>query len=133
MTGPVLLTSLNKRNSESAFLALTEPKLSDLTKTRVLYHSGGNSGSGQSFISFYNVPVTRGSSGAESENNRLMFTLTELQGKVKIELRVCNIFDPQRNRLKLRAKTGTPKQIAEYLAQFLNSVTATYEPKLQSY
>lgn len=118
-----------------SFLDTLKPLLSDLTKTRRILHSG-NKDSSQSFLNFYNVPETRSCSGAEAENNRLSFSLTELQdsksGKVKIELRVCGILDRER-KLKFRAKSGTTEQVAEYLAQFLNSVTTTYEPSLQSY
>lgn len=73
--------------------------------------------------------------GAESENNRMMFSVTgfhptdptrpPMDLKVKVELHVSSIG----REYNLRAKTATPEKIAEYLAAHLNKVAAEVEPK----
>jgi hypothetical protein len=89
------------------------------------------------FVNFTNLPkgVGRAGGGAEAENNRMLFKIEGFgqdtphspppTGKVKIELRVSSL--PRE--YKLRGKTGTPAQIAKYLADFLNKVVKEVEPK----
>jgi hypothetical protein len=91
------------------------------------------------FVNFYNLPTGhgRGGGGAEAENNRMSFVIEGFGketphspppiGKVKIEMRVSAL--PREYRL--RGKTGTPAQVAKYLADFLNNVVKNVEPKLQ--
>lgn len=89
----------------------------------------------QLFVNFYNIPK-RGEARdrAELENNRMMFVVTGFgrgsdvpppSGKVRIEMSVSAL--PREYRL--RAKTGTPEQIASYLATFLNKVSANVPPR----
>lgn len=91
------------------------------------------------FVNFINLPTGhgRGGGGAEAENNRMSFFIEGFgketphspppTGKVKIEMRVSAL--PREYRL--RGKTGTPAQVAKYLADFLNNVVKSVEPKLQ--
>jgi hypothetical protein len=90
------------------------------------------------YVNFINLPKGVGGSGggAEAENNRMSFTIEGFgqetphspppTGKVKIEARVRALFPAQ---YKLRGKTGTPAQVAKYLADFLNKVVKEVEPK----
>jgi len=89
---------------------------------------------GQLFVNFYNIPKrTEPRDRAELENNRMMFTVTGFgrenappaSGKVKIEQSLSAL--PRACRL--RAKSGSPEQIARYLAEFLNEVSAKIPPK----
>ena len=89
------------------------------------------------FVNFINLPKGVGGAGgrAEAENNRMAFFIDGFgketpnspppTGKVKIEMRISAL--PQEYRL--RGKTGTPAQIAKYLADFLNKVVKEVEPK----
>lgn len=89
------------------------------------------------FVNFINLPKGVGGAGgrAEAENNRMLFSIEGFgketphspppTGKVKIELRVSAL--PRE--YKLRGKTGTPAQVAKYLADFLNKVVKEVEPK----
>lgn len=89
------------------------------------------------FVHFYNLPkgVGRAGGGAEAENNRMMFKVEGFgketphspppTGKVKIEMMVSAL--PREYRL--RGKTGTPAQVAKYLADFLNKVVKEVEPR----
>ena len=87
------------------------------------------------FVDFSNVPKAK-AHGACFENNRLMFVISGFgaespaepppTGKVKIMLRVSGL--PRQYRL--RAKTGTPAQIAQYLTDFLHKVVREVEPKI---
>jgi len=93
------------------------------------------SGTGQLFVNFYNIPVrSEPRARAELENNRMMFTVSGFgsgqsdpppSGKVKIEQTMSAL--PREYRL--RQKTGTPEQIALYLADFLNKISAQVPPK----
>ena len=89
------------------------------------------------FVNFINLPTGKGGAGggAEAENNRMSFTIEGFgkdtphspppTGKVKIEMRVSAL--PRE--YKLRGKTGTPAQVAKYLADFLNKVVKEVEPR----
>ena len=73
--------------------------------------------------------------GAEAENNRMLFSIKGFgketphspppTGKVKIEMMTSSL--PREH--KLRGRTGTPAQVAKYLADFLNKVVKEVEPK----
>jgi hypothetical protein len=87
------------------------------------------------FVNFINLPEERHrqrrGGGAESENNRMMFTIhgfgeeeTMSVDKVKIEHSVNGIT----SRPSLRGKTASPEKIAEYLARYINDVAAQYPP-----
>jgi hypothetical protein len=90
-------------------------------------------------VNFINLPKGVGGAGggAEAENNRMLFSVEGFgeetphspppTGKVRVELRVRALFPDQ---YKLRAKSGTPAQVAKYLADFLNKVVKEVEPKL---
>jgi len=87
-------------------------------------------------VNFINLPTGIGGAGggAEAENNRMSFLIEGFhgadphapppRGKVKIEHRVSAL--PRE--YKLRGKTGTPQQIARYLADFLNRVAREVPP-----
>jgi hypothetical protein len=87
------------------------------------------------FINFSNVPKNL-AGGAVSENNRAAFWVRGFgkddphspppTGKVKIEAAVSAL--PRE--YSLRAKTGTPAQVAKYLADFLNKVVKEVEPRV---
>jgi hypothetical protein len=87
------------------------------------------------YVNFINLP-RRLVGGAESENNRMSFTVEGFgeetphnpppTGKVKIEHRISAL--PREYRL--RGRSGTPAQIAKYLADFLNKVVKEVEPRL---
>jgi hypothetical protein len=94
------------------------------------------SGSGQLFVNFYNIPRARQGERdrAELENNRMLFTVSGFgkgpnepppSGTVKVEQTASAL--PREYRL--RAKTGTPQQIAHYLADFIMRVNANVPPK----
>lgn len=88
-------------------------------------------------INFVNLPpsVVGGGGGAEAENNRMSFWVEGFDredehappptGKVKVEMATSAL--PRD--YKLRAKTGTPERIAQYLADFLNKVAREVPPK----
>lgn len=88
------------------------------------------------YVHFYNLPKGVGGAGggAEAENNRMMFSVDGFgketphspppTGKVKIEMRVSAL--PREYRL--RGKTGTPAQVAKYLADFLNKIVREVKP-----
>jgi hypothetical protein len=97
--------------------------------------AGPPSKTGQLFVNFYNIPRrSEPRDRAELENNRMMFTVAGFgdrpnaqppSGKIKIEQTLSAL--PREYRL--RAKSGTPEQIVEYLADFLNKVSAHVPPK----
>lgn len=88
-------------------------------------------------VQFINLPTGVGGAGggAEAMNNRMTFSIEGFggetpnspppTGKVKIEHRTS--FLPRAN--NLRGKTGTPAQVAKYLADFLNKIVKEVEPK----
>jgi hypothetical protein len=86
-------------------------------------------------VNFINLPEERHKQkrggGAESENNRMMFSVhgfgedeTVSVDKVKIEHPVCGI----PHRPALRGKTASPEKVAEYLARYINDVAAQVPP-----
>ncbi len=89
------------------------------------------------YVNFINLPAGIGGAGggAEAENNRMSFWVRGFgkddphapppSGKVKVEHHTSAL--PREYRL--RAKTGTPSQIAKYLADFLNRVVKEVEPR----
>jgi hypothetical protein len=86
------------------------------------------------YVNFINVPKEENPKGAQGENNRMSFWIEGFpegnepppSGKVKIEMSVSALD----RKYKLRAKTGTPDQIAKYLSDFLKKVTEEVPPKL---
>ena len=83
------------------------------------------------YINFYNMPKSLGrggGGGAEAENNRMMFIVRfkDENAKAKVELSV-NALD---QKYSLRAKTGHPAKIADYLAAHINKVVKEVEPNL---
>lgn len=88
-------------------------------------------------VLFTNLPTGVGGAGggAEAMNNRMIFGIEGFgggtpnspppTGKVKIEQRVS--FLPRAN--NLRGKTGTPAQVAKYLADYLNKIVKEVEPR----
>lgn len=90
------------------------------------------------FIHYINLPENLAGGDAESENNRLMLQVSGFgkeehapppSGKVKVELSISAVQDAAKGRLRMRAKSGTPEQIAKYVADFLNMVAKTIEPR----
>lgn len=89
------------------------------------------------FVNFVNLPkgYGHGGGGAEGENNRMTFWVEGFgrdspdapppTGKVKVEMRT----SAMPRALNMRAKTGTPEKIAEYLASYLNKIAAEVEPR----
>lgn len=89
-------------------------------------------------INYINLPTGVGSAGggAEAENNRMLFFVEGFgketphtpppRGKVRIRQEINMVTDRSKN---LRAKTGTPEQIAKYLADYLNKIAAEVEPR----
>jgi hypothetical protein len=91
------------------------------------YAPGSGDRLGSVYVNYVNLPQGVGSAGggAEAENNRTSFWIRwNEDGKVKIEM--SNSVLPRSSRL--RAKTGTPDQVAKYLADFLNKVAKEVEP-----
>jgi hypothetical protein len=98
------------------------------------------------YVNYVNLPQGIGgaSGGAEAENNRISFWVRGFdrtdpkapapRGKVKIETANSSLYKggsfARENRIALRGRTGTPKQIAAYLASFLNRVAETVPPNL---
>jgi len=89
------------------------------------------------FVNFINLPEARHrqkrGGGAESENNRMMFTISGWDteestpvDKVKVEHLVSSLGRAYR----LKGKTASPEKIAVYLADFINKVAAENEPNL---
>lgn len=90
------------------------------------------------YVTFINLPTGVGGAGggAEAMNNRMSFSIDGFggetpnspppMGKVKLEQRTS--FLPRAN--NLRGKTGTPAQVAKYLADYLNKIVKEVEPKL---
>lgn len=99
--------------------------------------------SGQLFVNYYNLPediiARREGGGAEAENNRFMFVVAGFsegrtgagQGvpiaatKVKLE----HTINSGNHAYRLRGKTGSPEQVARYLAAFLTKIATEVEPR----
>lgn len=106
-------------------------------------HSLG--GSDSIYVNFINLPkgYGGGGGGAEAENNRISFWIHGFDkkdehappptGKVKVETSNSALYtsdEPSREtRVQMRAKSGTPEQVAKYLADFLNNVAKKVPPK----
>lgn len=97
------------------------------------------------FVHYYNLPhgVGGAGGGAEGENNRLMLVVRgfgrapdDATDKVKVETSVSALKNPhappgsgwREQRWTLRAKTGKPEAIAEYIAKFLNKTADEVPP-----
>lgn len=86
------------------------------------------------FVNFTNLEKI--GDRAEAENNRVMLVVTGFgkeapdaeppTGKVKVEMKLSTL----PSQYRLRAKSGTPAQIAKYIADFLNKVVKEVEPRL---
>lgn len=80
------------------------------------------------FINYYNLPESvaalKAGGGAEAENNRLMLMVEQKGDKLKVELSVPFAGGGR----PLRAKTGTPDQIARYVAAYINAIHAEVPP-----
>lgn len=86
-------------------------------------------------IHFINLPTRVPGRGAEAENNRVTLMVEGFgketpntpppTGKVKVKMLVSAL--PRE--YNLRAKTGTPSQVAKYVADFLNKVVKEVEPR----
>jgi hypothetical protein len=85
------------------------------------------------FVNFYNIWNTTKTDGAFCENNRILFKIgfppvdaeTPVD-RVKVET-LTNSYSREVG--KMRAKTGTPEQIVEYLMKYINQVTHTIQPR----
>jgi len=103
----------------------------------------GIGGADAVYVNFVNLPKGHGG-GAESENNRASFWIRGFDkadehaapptGKVKVEMSNSALYSgegaPSREtRVVMRAKTGTPDQVAKYLADFLNNVVKKIPPR----
>lgn len=122
------------------FTTSLNSRLSDLVQERTVRVSFSSSRGftprplqSLAFIDFVNLPEGRHSEkrggGAESENNRLRFTISGFDvdestpvNKLKVELST-SVF-PER----LRSKTASPEKIAAYVAEHLNEVASAHEP-----
>jgi hypothetical protein len=91
--------------------------------------------SGQVFAAYVNLPkgVGGAAGGAEAENNTMRFSVSgfskhpdapSVTGKIKVELRTSAL----PNEYRMRAKSGTPEQVAKHLADFLNKVAKEVPP-----
>jgi hypothetical protein len=96
------------------------------------------------YVNFVNLPKSKGAGGgAEAENNRISFWVNGFDkkdehapppsGKVKVETANPALYTgdeyTRENRVVLRAKSGTPDQVAKYLADFLNNVAKKVPPR----
>jgi hypothetical protein len=97
------------------------------------------------YVNFVNLPHGYGGQGggAEAENNRASFWIhgfhgadehaSPPRGKVKIEMSNSTLYvgssASRENRFIFRAKTGTPDQIAKYLADRLNDAVKSVPPR----
>jgi hypothetical protein len=95
------------------------------------------------YVNFINLPGGLGSAGggAEAENNRASFWVRGFgpasapeAAKVKAEQATSSLYKgsgaPSREtRITMRAKSGSPEQVAKTLADFLNGVVRDVEPR----
>lgn len=78
------------------------------------------------FVELINLPVGKDGNGAEAVNNRMLFSVSDFsQPKVTVTQLTSNL--PRE--WKLRAKTGTPEQVAKHIATFVNKVVQEVEPR----
>jgi len=132
--------------SAAQFVEALQSKIN--AEGRVVRIDGKVRGTGQIYVNFYNIPAgeakaNRGG-GAEAENNRQMFVIggfdrkddNALAAKVKVELSVNSLsvsgmsYAEAKAKTTLRAKTGSPAKIAEYLAAHINRMVKEIEPRL---
>jgi len=105
------------------------------------YHVGLVQGRGRAHVSltFINLPYPRvrerRGGGAESENNRVLFFANNFNSppfgdepveKVTVEQLVNNVGDRSEN---LRKKTASPDKVASYLANYVNNLASSHEPR----
>ena len=126
--------------SYKGFIEYLESK-ADL-KGRVLSIRDRAHASTMLYINFFNLPeadvrANRGG-GAEAENNRQMYRVEGFDkkdvdkpvAKVKVELTLDMLGrGPDRAKTKLRAKSGPPAKIAEYLAAHISKMVKEIEPR----
>lgn len=124
------------------FVELLEKKIDP--KDRILKIEGDERGSmrsGQVFVHLYNVPKSE-NKGTNASNNRWVWVIEGFDRKdpnikaVKVKLEQgASEGAPfeDRAKWKLRGKSGTPQQVAEYLAKFVHKVVSEVEPRLQKY
>lgn len=89
---------------------------------------------GSVYVNFINLPTGIGGAGggAEAENNRMSFWVRgfdrldphKTATKVKVEMQT-SAFPRSFN---MRAKTGTPVQVAKYLAAYINKIAREVPP-----
>lgn len=113
-------------------------------KDRILKIKGDDSGSmrtGQVFVTLYNIPKTE-NKGTNDINNRWAWTIEGFDRKdpsmkavkVKVEQRISDGAPRGESiKWKMRAKSGTPAQIADYLAKHIHKIVAEVEPRLSKY
>ena len=91
------------------------------------------------FVHYYNLPEARHAErrggGAESENNRMMFSVSGFGAtedaevsKVKITHVVFSLAGSSSPTHSLRGKTASPEKIAQYLADYLNQIAEKIPP-----
>lgn len=111
-------------------------------KDRVLKIEGDGTGSmrsGQVFVQLYNIPKSE-NKGTNADNNRWMWVIEGFDRKnpdvkavkVKVEESINGAPFSERSKWKLRAKSATPEQIADYLSKHIHKVIAEVEPKLST-
>lgn len=89
---------------------------------------------GSVYVNFVNLPtgIGRAGGGAEAENNRMSFwirgfdRLDPHKPATKVKVEMSNSALPRS--FNMRAKTGTPVQVAKYLATFLNRIVREVPP-----
>jgi hypothetical protein len=91
------------------------------------------------FVNLYNASEAD-AHGADAENNRQAFVIEGFDRKdqdqavvkVKVSLRLNHIGGDRAGREKsnMRAKTGTPAKIADYLAEHISRIVSEFEPRI---
>lgn len=89
---------------------------------------------GSVYVNFINIPQGIGvaGGGAEAENNRMSFwvrgfdRLDPHKPAAKVKVEMSNSALPRT--FNMRAKTGTPVQVAKYLAAFINKIVREVPP-----
>ena len=130
--------------SALSFIAELDRCLSSLVQNERTCHARFETpyrGSDQAtvFVHYYNLPEARHEErrggGAESENNRLMFSVSGFGAtedaevsKVKITHTVFSLAGSSSLAHSLRGKTATPEKIAQYLADYINQIAEKIPP-----
>ena len=102
--------------------------------------SGTKSG-GIIFVNYFNLPEARHrqrrGGGAESENNRMLFSISGWGKtedvpveKVSVEQTVGSIVPWEHPLRSMRKKTGSPDKVAVYLANYINQIAEMFPPNL---